>query len=389
MTRPSGAGGGTARCGAILAFVWLLAAVGWHSAAAQTAAPRPSPAVTPTRPPGVPAELRVAVKPLEPFVVSRAGNWEGFSIELWQHLAKRLGVTTEWLEVATVEDQLAAVREGRVDAAIAGITMTAEREKTIDFTHPYFDAGLQVLVPDNNEPAGFNILHSYASVALLEILLVGIAFALVLAHCIWLIERRENPEFEHGYLRGVWEGLWWVQAVIATGEYPNRTTRSAFRRIMTIGFWLLGVILIAQFTAAVTSDLTVNMLSDTVTGPGDLPGKDVVTVQGTTAATWLRNEQIPAVEVPRVEDAYLLLHQGGADALVFDAPVLQYYAATRGQGKAHVVGKIFRPEKYGIALPPDSPLRRLLNTAILEMYQDGSYDELHNWWFGSGEVPGG
>jgi polar amino acid transport system substrate-binding protein len=47
----------------------------------------------------------------------------------------------------TVKDLLSAVQQGQVDVGIAGISMTPEREAQLDFSHPMFNAGLQIMVP--------------------------------------------------------------------------------------------------------------------------------------------------------------------------------------------------------------------------------------------------
>jgi len=90
--------------------------------------------------------LRVAVKPIAPFVLKHGTELSGFSIDLWTALAQSLKVDNAWVEVTTVGDQLQAVKSGKADAAIAAITITKERESVVDFTQPYFDSGLQVMV---------------------------------------------------------------------------------------------------------------------------------------------------------------------------------------------------------------------------------------------------
>ncbi|NTU80268.1 MAG: transporter substrate-binding domain-containing protein, partial [Chloroflexales bacterium] len=82
-----------------------------------------------------------------------------------------------------------------------------------------------------------------------------------------------------------------------------------------------------------------------------------------------------------IEDAYALLDQHKAQAVVYDAPVLLYYAVSEGKGKAQVVGRIFREEGYGIALPPGSSYRKAINEALLQIRQDGTYDTLYQRWF--------
>jgi ABC-type amino acid transport substrate-binding protein len=328
--------------------------------------------------------LRVVTKVLEPFVIKEGDSWDGFSIELWQQLALRLNLQYEWMEVETVTDQLQAVEDGTADVAIAGISMTAERENRVDFTHPFFDAGLQIMTTMQSSPSILQNILRYITPALLEILLIGLIFAIVMGHIIWLIERRNNPEFPRRYFRGVLEGIWWLFTVIATGEYPDKESRSLVRRSLTAAWWLVGVALIAQLTGTIASSLTVEQLTSEIGGPADLPGKSIATVTGSTAADYLTEQDLGFIGVARIEEAYDLLEEDEVQAIVFDAPVLLYYAATKGKGKMQVVGPIFKPEKYGIALPAGSSLRKPINEALLSIYQDGTYEALYAKWFGVG-----
>ena len=48
------------------------------------------------------------------------GSWQGISIDLWRHLAEQLHLRYHFVEAATVQDLMAATRQGEADAAIAG-----------------------------------------------------------------------------------------------------------------------------------------------------------------------------------------------------------------------------------------------------------------------------
>ena len=98
-------------------------------------------AVAPTSDPDRP--LRVATGRIAPFVIPEGGRLTGFSIDLWNELARRLRVESAWTDVGPSADQIQAVRRGDADVAISAITITQEREKVVDFSHPYFDSGLQ------------------------------------------------------------------------------------------------------------------------------------------------------------------------------------------------------------------------------------------------------
>ena len=72
---------------------------------------------------------------------------------------------------------------------------------------------------------------------------------------------------------------------------------------------------------------------------------------------------------------------GGAEAVVFDAPVLAYYA-NNSKGMAKVAGPVFQRENYGIAIPTGSPLAEQINQSLLRLREDGTYDVLYRKWFG-------
>ena len=145
------------------------------------------------------------------------------------------------------------------------------------------------------------------------------------------------------------------------------------------------MVLIAQFTATVTSSLTVQPLQSSIQGPGDLPGKTIATVPGSIAADYRVQRGLPYTVLTNAEEGYNLLVQGQVQAIVYEAPTLQYWAARRGNGVLQVVGPVFRPEKYGIAVASGSPLRKSINEALLTMYADGSYEEVYRKWFSQGK----
>jgi len=107
-------------------------------------------------------------------------------------------------------------------------------------------------------------------------------------------------------------------------------------------------------------------------------------VDGTSAAKYLTAHHIAYTAVTAIdqEHAYGLLDSGKADAIVFDAPVLEHHLQSSGSSSEVVVGGIFQHEDYGIAVPNGSPLRKLINAGLLDMRADGTYDEIYARYFG-------
>lgn len=326
--------------------------------------------------------LRVVIKPLTPFVMFKGDRNEGFSIDLWVALAARLGRPYEFVRVDSVKQQLAAVESGEADVAITGISITGEREERIDFSLPYFDAGLQLMTRPDESVGFLDIVRQFFSPALLNLMALMAGVIFITANLVWLIERHRNSEdFPKPYVRGLWESLWWSVSTLSSGS-GEVNPKSVLGRVVAVIWMFIAILLIAQFTAVMTSNLTMQNLRGAIATVDDLPGKTVATVDGSTASRYLAERGIAHRRMQQIEDAYGLLAQGQAQAVVYDAPVLRYYANTEGHDSVKLVGAIFNPEKYGIALPEGSPLREEINRALLHLLEDGVYDDIYTRWFG-------
>ncbi len=85
-----------------------------------------------------------------PFEFKVNGKLTGFDVELWDAIAKDLGLDYKW-QTMDFNGIIPALQSRSIDAAIAGITVKSEREKVVDFSYPYYDAGLIILVRADNE----------------------------------------------------------------------------------------------------------------------------------------------------------------------------------------------------------------------------------------------
>jgi polar amino acid transport system substrate-binding protein len=357
-----------------IAFIVAICAIGAfsNSVLAAAASPRQEP------------PLRLATKPIPPFVIEdKNGDLSGFSIDLWGAIAAQLQRPYAWERVGTVKEQLAAVEAGEADAAIAAITITEEREQHVDFSFPYFESGLGILTPAKSEMPVLDAIALAFSPALLRLLAFVLALLIIVGHLVWLFERKHNPEFPRDYIHGVWAGMWYAGVTVTTVGYGDKTPRSIPGRIVGLVWMFAGLFVIANFTAGVTAQLALRELKGAINGPQDLPGKRVLAVEGTTGAAWLTGQGIPHITVKTIDDAYPELAGGGADAIVYDYPVLLYYSLNDGEHKTQMAGGPFDLENYGIAVPTSSALREDINRALLKLHENGMYKEIYTRWFGA------
>jgi ABC-type proline/glycine betaine transport system substrate-binding protein/ABC-type amino acid transport substrate-binding protein len=331
--------------------------------------------------------LRVVTKRFEPFVIYQDRKYIGFSIELWEKIAENLGLEYELYGVNTFAKLLDEVERGAADVAIAGISITVKREQVLDFSHAFFETGLQIMVREGSGSILGEVISKVFSVIFSRELFYGVAFffliLIIASHIIWALERRHNPQFPHRYPQGLWHSIWWAVVTVTTVGYGDKTPRGTFGRLFGVVWILAGYFVFAYFTASVTTTATVQELHGIIDSPRDLFGKQVATVEKSTAADYLAGQGIPAVKVEDVDQAYPLLESGKVDAIVYDAPVLQHHASKTGKGKVKVVGLLFQEQNYGIALQVQSPYREKINIALLKVIESGAYQEIVDKWFGS------
>src|SRR5205823_12419792 len=99
-------------------------------------------------------KIRVVTKPVEPFSFNDGGQTKGFSIDLWEAVAKEANLQFEMRNVESVPQMLETLKTKEADVAIAAISITAERHAMMDFSQPYLDSGLQILVSSTAERSG-------------------------------------------------------------------------------------------------------------------------------------------------------------------------------------------------------------------------------------------
>jgi ABC-type amino acid transport substrate-binding protein len=71
-----------------------------------------------------------------PFIYNQNGKLAGFEVELINAIAKKLGKSVQFHDLA-FQDIITIVAKKKVDCAIAAIGQTKERAKEVDFTTPY------------------------------------------------------------------------------------------------------------------------------------------------------------------------------------------------------------------------------------------------------------
>ena len=332
--------------------------------------------------------LAVAARALPPFVIYENRTYSGFEVELVQLVAAKLGMSAEIYAVDTVAKQVDDISRGVAQVGLGGVAITESREEVVDFSLPVLDSGLTILVLNESSRGVVDRIAAFfraiASSDLPWLLVVFGVAVLVAAHLIWWLERHSNPDFATPYRRGIWDSFYWSVVTMSTVGYGDKVARGTRGRLLALVWIALGTLVFASFTAAIASSLAVSELRSEISGPSDLVGRRVATATHSAGEAYLPTIGVGPVLVDNIEDAYPLLSEGQVDAVVFDAPVLQFHAAREGAGEVATVGADFQRVQYGLMLSEDdAELQERIDLALLDLIESGIYQRLHDAWFGA------
>ena len=334
--------------------------------------------------------LKVGISPFTPFVVLSKEGPAGFAIDFWKKLADLLGTKYEFVECTGVADKLQRLDEGRIDVAIGGITITEERETQFDFTQPTFRSGLDIMIRTDRDPGFFTLLGSLFEKNKLFIFLLLVLLIVIAGHVIWLAERstkKWSTNFNRNYYPGVLDGMYWALVTASTVGYGDLVPKKWIGKVLSSLLILLFLPLFGFLIATLSSDLTLHNLKGNIQGPEDLAGKKVGVIKGTTSDAYMREKQSLLFKFESADQMFKALLVKAVDAVVYDAPVLRYYANTTGKGKVEVIGNLFERQYYGIAVRQGSPLREEINRDLLALDESGDVAANMEKWFGKGFSP--
>lgn len=327
--------------------------------------------------------LRVGISEVPPFVIKEPdGSWRGISIDLWGTVASAAGYRFE-LQPMPFERLLPSLEEGQLDVVVGALTMTAEREERLDFTHPFYRTGLAIGVQRDGDKSGWMALRGLLSWQFLS-LIAGLAVLLLLVGALlWLFERRNNQEqFGGAPVQGLGSSFWWAAVTMTTVGYGDKAPVTLGGRLVGLVWMFAGLIMVSTFTAAVASMLTVGNLQGGIQGPEDLRRAHVASVDNTSGALYLESQRIRHSNYPNLMTAMQAVQQGEAEAVVYDLPIMQYRNGELNQGGLRLLPGTFENQSYAFALASGSPYREPINLELLRALGEDEWRQVQRLYLG-------
>ena len=330
--------------------------------------------------------LRVGVAPVGVTLGITDGKPTGPSVDMWDDMTLRLGVTTEYIIKDSLAEGLEALRRGEADLFLGPVAMTREREAEFDFTHSVFHSGLRIAVPKTDDDpylAPLLILFTREAWRLLAGLIL---LTVLVGHVLWWCERGVNEKsFPRDWRRGVWEGTWWgISTLIASG-CDDKHVDTVPGRILATAWMLVGTVLIALFTGSIAATLTAERIGGAIHGPRDMAGRVIGTQATGVSGPAIRARSGIPMEYRTFDEVFAAADAGEVEAIVAENQTLRHAISRPGRSNYRLVGPVFESFDFGIVVPPGSPLRERFNAVILTMKEDGAIDTIIDRWLGTSE----
>ncbi|XP_053711723.1 glutamate receptor ionotropic, NMDA 2B-like isoform X1 [Synchiropus splendidus] len=288
--------------------------------------------------------------------------------------------------------------------AVGSLTINEERSEVIDFSVPFIETGISVMVSRSNgtvSPSAF--LEPFSAdvwVMMFVMLLIVSAVAVFVFEYFspvgynrCLADGREpgGPSFTIG------KAVWLLWGLVFNNSVPVQNPKGTTSKIMVSVWAFFAVIFLASYTANLAAFMIQEEYVDQVSGLSDKkfqkpnefsPPFRFGTVPNGSTERNIRNNYrdmhayMTSFHQKNVDEALYSLKTGKLDAFIYDAAVLNYMAG-RDEGCKLVTigsGKVFASTGYGIAIQKDSGWKRAVDLAILMLFGDGEMEELEALW---------
>ncbi|XP_062022246.1 glutamate receptor 2.8-like [Rosa rugosa] len=320
----------------------------------------------------------------------------GFCIDMFNAVMEGLpyAVTYDFIPFAkpdgtsagTYNDMVHQVFLGNFDALAAATTIRAIRSLYVDFTLPYTDSGVVMVVPmkDSKSRNAWIFLKPLTW----DLWLTSSCSFIFIGFVIWVLEHRINDDFRGPPSHQVGTSIWFSFSTMVFAQ-REKVVSNLGRSVVIV--WAFVVLILTQsYTASLTSLLTLKHLQPTCTDINELlKNKESV---GYPKGSFVRDlliekgfdrSRIKSYTSPDECDQ-LLEHgsaKGGIAAAIDETPNLKLFLA-KYCTKYTMVGPIFKTDGFAFVFPKGSPLVPDVSRSILNVTEGEEMKNIENKWFG-------
>ncbi|KAA8526500.1 hypothetical protein F0562_008297 [Nyssa sinensis] len=291
--------------------------------------------------------LRIGVPKRASFVefvteVNNSHKMQGYCIDVFEEAKKLVPYNVPYrfepfgdgLTNPIYDELVQMVADDVFDAAVGDIAIVTNRTMIVDFTQPYAATGLVIVAPiSNSKSSAWVFLKPFT----VEMWCITAAAFVMIAVVIWILEHRVNDDFRGPPKRQLITMFLFSFSTLFKANQEN-TVSTLGRMVMVVWLFLL-LVITSSYTASLTSILTVQQLSSSITGIDSLIASDwpIGYQVGSFAHGYLANSlyipQSRLVSLDSPEEYDRALRQGpsngGVGAIVDELPYVELFLSKR------------------------------------------------------------
>lgn len=322
---------------------------------------------------------------------SKEINYSGFCIDVFFEVLKLLeksySLPYEFIPYnGTYDDLVDLVADKTFDAVIGDVTILANRSKYVDFTQPFAESGLTMIVPVKLQAEKAWIFLKPFSKGMWGMTAAILVYTVVI---VWLLERQSNPEFDGPWHYQLSTALWFTSSSLFFAQREQICNNHAR---VAVSVWLFVVLaLSSSYTATLSSMLTAPRLEPNVTDIGWLKKNNaVVGCDGSSfVKRYLENVLgFNPVNIKNISSEYNYpgeFESGSITAAFLEVPYEKAFLNHHCQGYT-VAGSSGRygGDRFGglgFVFQKGSPIAADASQAILTLLENGRLKQLEIDWF--------
>ncbi|PNT39670.2 hypothetical protein POPTR_004G052500v4 [Populus trichocarpa] len=310
-------------------------------------------------------------------------EYDGFCIELFYKVLGVLAYDLPYQFIpynGTYDDLVDHVYNKTYDAIVGDVTILASRAEKVEFTQPYAESGLSMIVPAKYKESAWMFMKPFTK----EMWLVTGAVLIYTMFIVWFLEHHTNPEFNGPWKNQIGTALWFTFSSLYFAHrekiYSNLT------RVVLVVWLFVVLILNSSYTASLASMLTVRRLQPNVTDIEWLKRNSLkVGCDGDSfVKNYLRNVlEFKPENIKNVSSEYS--YEGEFESATISAAFLElpYEKVFIGHycKRYSATTPTYRFGGLGFVFQKGSPIAADVSKAILNLSEDGELKNLEEKWF--------
>ncbi|XVE53490.1 hypothetical protein DITRI_Ditri03aG0007300 [Diplodiscus trichospermus] len=295
--------------------------------------------------------------------------------------------TPDGKKAGTYNDLILQVYNGAYDAMVGDTTLVANRSLYVDFTLPYTESGVSMIVPIKDNKNAWVFLKPLTS----KLWVTSGCFFVFIGFVVWVLEHRINEDFRGPPLHQASTCFWFSFSTMVFA-HQERVVSHLARFVVFI--WCFVVLILSQsYAASLASLLTVEKLQPILTDINELlkKGDKVGFQQGSFVEGILKglkfaDSQLMEYQSPEeLHDLFVKSSANGGIVAAFDEiPYIKLFLL-KYCGKYTTAEPRFKTDGFGF--PIGSPLVADVSRAILNVTQGEKMNQIENAWFNNGSCP--